>query len=358
MKYSIPFLPLSLLTLIMGNATAALPFIVETTSGLTTSGTTTNFSGGSWQGDGTVQTTVDVTDGLNNASGTGTAGNDNNDTLVTGFSGTGVFTINDFSINDSDRAALSALDFGATISVTLGGTGTADIILADQNDYDYNASAFEGFHIGNFNGVTSIDITLTYTQPLAMRNDSTDDLTSLERAPWLSAIGLIDEGSTFATDDYDVTLAYSNIYSSASTSGAFTAGIPADSTAYASTSLLTPVAGGVSFTSVDGFDGYITPGVSSTNNIFVKGFEYDPLLDANDTPSTADAVQFYATTVTFTITPDGDSGTPTSFDAGTKFSLSFDGDIHSNFSNIPEPASFSLLFIGGALLCFQRSRKC
>ncbi len=299
-------------------ASAVLPFTMSTNA-------TSVITGGSWVGNGAVQPNVSTT--------TFVTPNVDADVLVNDFTN-GSLTINPANLFPEPRINAAT---GVTHSVAVTG-GTADFRIANSNNFDlagarYNAVGLQGFS-GN---VTKFVWTMQYTLPMAGRNDSTTEKIT---RPLGAAFGLVATGSGLALTDFKVQLQLGGVSSASSSNGTFTPGVPSNAIPWASDGWDSPAAAGAtSFVSNDGFLGLIdllTLG-SGANFLMVKGYDVN---GSGNGYQSADADLVYATTLTFTV----EAAAGKTFQSGTIFTISMDGQQYANVNNaIPEPTAGVLL---------------
>ncbi len=309
-------------------ASAVLPFV------LTTNGSGV-ISGGSWSGNGTVQPNLSP----------GTFPPLDVDILVTGLS-SGALTIDPENLYPEPRINAAT---GVTHSVSLTG-GTGNLRIANSNNFDDGASKYNAVGLEGFSGVTKIVWTMTYTLPMAGRND---DVTSLSSRPIGGALGLVSAGSGLAVTDFRVELQLGGVSSTPTSSGTFTPGVPASAKPFGTAGWDALPAGTTNFVSANGFEGLVDLASVTTgvNFLMVMGYDYDGVGGY----SAADAPLVYAQSMTFTI----EAAPGKTFQADTIFTISMDGQQYSNLNNaIPEPTAGVLLglaTIGG--LIGWRSRR-
>ena len=283
-------------------------------------------SGGSWSGGGAGVLQADVVPGTSSG-GTTTPGNTG--VLVSGFSGTGTLTINQFA-----SGGRIGSDVTGTITTTLVG-GTADLIVANSNNFDGGANNFNSIQWGNFAGVTSLQVTVDYSEILAGRTFATPNL---GQAPILGAMDVISHGLGLTGADFQVTAEYSGLVSS-SDGVNFVNGVagynPRVSNEFGSVS-----AGQTSFTG----DSVGNPG---GHWLMLKGYD----VDGDGAYDADDSDKVYVDSVTFTITRDDGMA----FASDTQFNLSLDGEQFANLANaIPEPSAALLASLAGGLLLVRR----
>lgn len=315
------------------SAQAGFPFVV-------TSGSTGTVSGGSWTGSGTIA--PNITPGTTSATNSKIFVNDfGSGTLQISPGSLYPNTANVANLNDVNRVTSST---GVSHVITING-GTADLLLANTNNFDGGADKFNSVGLSGFSpGVTSISWTMTYTLPIAGRTSSP---TQLDSRPMGGALGLAATGG-LALNNFNVDLELENMYSTPVANGVFVSGIPALARPYASTSWGTTTGGQTTFHS-DGFTGLVPPGELSNNFLLVRGYDYN---GSGNGFTAADAPLVYTQSYTWTISLD--SGT---FAAGTQFVMSLDGQQFTNLNNVPEPTLIGLAAMGVGILVFVRRRR-
>jgi len=310
-------------------ASAVLPFTMSTNgSGV--------ISGGSWSGNGTIQPNVSP----------GTFPPLDVDVLVQDFT-SGTLAINAANLFPDTRINPAT---GVTHSVVLTG-GTGDLRLANSNAFDDGASKYNAVGLQGFLGVTKIVWTMTYTLPIAGRND---DPTSLSSRPIGGALGLVQAGSGLGLTDFNVTLQLGGVSSTPTSNGTFTPGVPANSIPFATAGWDSRPAGATNFVSADGFTGLIdlASASSGVNFLMVMGYDYN---GSGNGYTAADADLVYVESLTFTI----EAAAGKTFQAIKIFTISMDGQQYANVNNaIPEPTAallVGLTFVGG-LIGWRRRR--
>jgi hypothetical protein len=187
---------------------------------------------------------------------------------------------------------------------------------------------------------------------MAGRNDAT---TEKQSRPLGGALGLVATGSGLALTDFRVQLQLGGVSSASSSNGTFTPGVPVNAIPWASDGWDSPAAAGAtSFVSNDGFTGLInlTSVASGVNFLMVKGYDVN---GSGNGYQPADADLVYATTLTFTV----EAAAGKTFQSGTIFTISMDGQQYANVNNaIPEPTAGVLLGLAaiGGLLGWRRRR--
>lgn len=308
-------------------ARAVLPFDLSTNGSAI-------INNGSWVGNGTVQANLSAgnfdVDGLDI------------DTLVQDFSA-GTFTINPGHIYPPDRISST---LGASLSVSLTG-GTGDFEIANSNSLDGGNLMYDSVVLRDLAGVTAINMTLMFTNPIAGRTDNT---TPLGSRPIGGAVGIISPSPTLTASEINVTMQFLGVYSSSVADGPFVAGVPVGAIPFYSAAWDTYDPEQNLFTS-DGFSGLITTlGQDDTDLLLVRGYDFN---GSGNGYTAADAPLVYITGMTWTITPDAGN----TFAADTAFTVSMDGQQHGNLNVVPEPST--VLFAGLASLgvVFGRRRR-
>ena len=232
---------------------------------------------------------------------------------------------------------------GVDVAVSVLGGGSANLILRDQTNFDGGESKWDAIQFRGFSGnVTGLQITVTYTNPIAARGDQFSN--SLSSGPLSSALGLVSPGSQIA--DFDVTMSYGGIRTApdgmtAPTIGGTPVGLPITTAGFDGPF----TAGQTSFQALNGFTGTVTP---NENILMVKGWDSN---GDNDLRDADEAARTYVGTQTWTIVPDAANPNGPGFQTDTYLTLSLDG---AQFSNIPEPSSIFLALSGAALLMRRR----
>ena len=293
-----------------------------------------------------------VNPGTTGWSGTGTvvgpAGYDTTSgaTMISGFTGSN----NVLSMGEADGWGTTILDpTTATMTVSLGGTGSADIAINLSGPLvDGNRIAPSGFNVTNLQGnVTSVTVEINFSNPLAAafsgeipRNNS----------PFL--VG-------FRTQNYitptNFDAEYLGLRYTTSLGGAFVGGLPVgvDSVDMAQNSF--------DWGSDTSFSGISSNQVFQGVNLFdVDGSGAPYTAGVNNDGILQDAEQVYATGMRFTFTPG--AGDADGFLDGANFLFSLNGTQYvDSFANsltfVPEPSGAVLLSLGLCTVICRRRRK-
>lgn len=354
MKYNSDFFPRLLRRLFLAgvcvfgagipSSWAVLPYVVSnTTTGVLDPAHAT------WTGDGTVQGNL--------FPGTWTsAANTNKDVLVNNFT-QGTLTIKPGSLYPNPRVSTGQ---GVSISTTFTG-GTGDILVVNSTNYDDSATKYNSIGITDLQGVTQIQLTINFAQPIATRSDFTT--LNLDSFPVGAALGLVSTGSTagnpLGLTNFNVSMSYGEVYSDANDDGVFIAGVPSNAAPLISGGWVgsgtTPVYGvdGATSFSTGGFTGLINVlGAGDADFLMVRGWD----VSNNGTFSAAtEADLVYVSSLTWTISADPGM----TFAAGTEFTISMDGQQHANLNAVPEPSAWvlSMVACAGGLILWRR-RTC
>lgn len=330
---SLTFAPLRLLAavaLALGTATPALavfPFNWTTDSGGT-------ITGGSWSGDGTVQTGV--------APGTWTSGVIA-DIAVQQFS-SGSFVIDNMGGNvffPTNRLLTDPISATHTITLSGGPNASADLRLANTNNFDDGASFWNSIGLTNFTGdVESITWTIRFSELIAGRNDA---LGSAVNRPMGAALGLVNQGGA-QLNHFTVGLEFSEIWSAETLGGSFSLGVPGSAVPFAS-GTIGPVSPGQTSFSFTEFEGYAV----TANEQFGVVRGYDVTGGGYDA---TDAQLVYIQEMVWTITRTGGG----SFTNETLFVMSMDGQQYETVYLVPEPTRALLMAVALMALCLRRRR--
>lgn len=301
-------------------AMAVLPF-----SWVTDNSATPIITGGSWLGNGTLQPNLDPA-------------SKSAQIAVQDFS-SGSFVIDNIY---PGAGRLSTNPISVTHTITLTG-GTADLRLHNSSNDDGGTNLFNSTGLTDFQGVTEISWTIRYSEPIAGRADGfTGSGINLGNRPMGAALFLIEPGTSQGFDSFTVGMNYTDIFSAPTNTGGFTAGVPVGAVPLVE-GFNSPSAGATSFT-VDDF-------VNQNRKLLVRGYDYDGMGGL----TSADTELVYIREMTWTISPDAGKA----FLTDTLFTMSMDGDQHSNVGNvpIPEPSGSLLVALGGCLGLSYRRRS-
>lgn len=281
-------------------------------------------SDGDWTGNGTVQSNI------NPASTTAQI-------AVQNFS-LGSLFIENMGGNLYTSGRLLTDPVSATHSISLTG-GTADLRLHNSNNFDGGGSLFNSVGLTDFQGVTEISWTLTFSEPIAGRNDA---LAELLNRPIGAGLALITAGTGQSISSFTVDMEFTQIYHE-DTLNNFVEGVPSIAVPRQSTGFGAAVAGATSFTSTafSGLDQYL----------MLRGYD----IDGVGGYTAADAELVYMKQMTWTIRRDDNAA----FASNTLFTMSMDGQQYANVTEvIPEPTSVMLMagsLLGGCLLRRRRA---
>lgn len=284
-----------------------------------------NFVANTWAGDGAESFPVPGT-------------NPNSATRITGFT-SGSFDIPSSSLLQSRFLVPT----GVNVNYSVNGGGTANIVLANSTNFDAGANAWDGIRITNFSGVvSSVTITLTYTNPIAARDGFVGG--RVDSGPVGSALGLV----AGTLGDFNINTSFGGILTAPDALTQPTVGSPAG-LPNVSAPFLPVSAGDTSFTNPTGFAGLVPSpaGGLSTNFLMVDGWDGP---DPGTTRDDPDSPLTYITTQTWTIDPEG-----AGFTDSTDITISMDGQQYSNLL-IPEPSG-SLLALMGSMVLFLRRKR-
>ena len=286
--------------------------------------------GATWTGDG-VLPSGNLLPGTSTDSSPGNSG-----TLFDNFSGSGTLTPTNLITGNRLEAGASA-----SVQFTLNGAGaTGDLVVNNNSRFDGGANSFNSLGLTDLTGVTSIDVTVTYSQFVGGR-DFPAFATEFNKTPMIAATRLVTPGTGFTASDFTVTGTLDEVFTSADGTN-FVAGSAGITPTVTVPPFTAPSAGAVSATA-NSFD----PGNAATWLMF-KGFDVDGdgAFDADD------ADNAYARSVTYTITPTAQS----TFADDTLIVFSLDGQSYGNLSNVPEPSAALLSVLAlGALARRKRS---
>lgn len=319
----------------MTSSWAVLPYVISSSG-------TLNPARATWTGNGTLGTN------LFPGNWTGSAST-NKDIIVNNFS-SGTLTINPGSLYPNPRVSTGQ---GVSIAVAFTG-GTGDLLAVNSTNYDDSATMYNSIGITDLAGVTSVSITFNFVQPIAARSDFTT--VNLDSFPIGAALGLVSTGSGLGLTNFNTTLTYGQVYSDANDDGVFIAGVPGTASPLISGGWVgsgtTPVYGtpGATSFSSSQFTGLINVlGQGDPDFLMLRGWD----VSGNGTFSPAtEADLVYVSSLTWTITPD----IGMTFAAGTEFTISMDGQQHTNMPVIPEPSGWALAALGGMGLIAWRKR--
>lgn len=236
----------------------------------------------------------------------------------------------------SNRLLTNPISATHTISLT---GGTADLRLHNSNNYDAGGSLFNSVGLTDFQSVTAISWTIRFSEPIAGRDT---DLASLTTRLMGAGLALITAGTGQTTSSFTVGMNYSDIFSTPTSAGDFSAGVPTGAAPRQSGGFNTSTTGATGFTS-DAFTGL-------DQFLLVRGYDYD----GTGGFTAADAPLVYISEMTWTIRRDDNQALA----SDTLFTMSMDGQQYSNVIDvIPEPSS--VLLITGSILgaCLIRRRR-
>ena len=137
-------------------------------------------SGATWTGDGAINP-GNLVPGTSSTTSSGNSG-----VLFDGFTGSGTLT-------PTNLITGNRLESGANASIqfTLNGAGaSADLRLNNNSRFDGGANSFNSLGLTGFAGVTSVDVTVTYSQFVAGR-DNPDFADEFDKTPMLAGTRLI-----------------------------------------------------------------------------------------------------------------------------------------------------------------------
>lgn len=326
-------LPLGLLVLALTGhmASGALLFNDLATDG---SGNFINPGTTGWSGTGTVVGAA----GYNTTSGA---------TMISGFTGSG----NVLTMGAATGWGTTLLDTTtATMTISLGGSGSADIAVNLSGPGGLRPS---GFNVTNLQGgVTSVTVEFNFSTPLAAAFAEPVPRTN---SPFLAAFRT---QNTLTAADF--TAEYLGIRHTTSLDGPFIGGLPAGLTAADSIEMSNSAfdwGGGASFSGTSSnsnfaFEGVNLFDVDGSGGPYTTGVNNDSILQ--------DAEQVYATGMRFTFTP-GAGDADGLFD-GANFLFSLNGTQYQDtFANsltfVPEPSGAVLLSLGLCSVICRRRRK-
>lgn len=226
--------------------------------------------------------------------------------------------------------------------------GNADLMLANTSSSDRGRGKeyFNSVNLTGLEGVTKIDVTLSFNEPVAARKQA---LHILECLPLVGANGCWRAGEGLNEKDFNVTVTYRGTASSKD-GLSFTRGIPQDgepvvTKGFDARPIIAPT-----FLS-NGYTGLVVPGGGPVSKHFLTVRGYD--CDGQSGFTKADCELHYAKSIQWVITPG--KGT---FKDDTGFIFSMDGQQHANFLAVPatpEPAT-AVLGMLGALALLRRRR--
>ena len=228
--------------------------------------------------------------------------------------------------------------------------GTADLMVANTSSSDRGRGRnyFNSINLTGLEGVTKIDVTLSFNEPVAARKQA---LNILECLPLVGATGCWSAGEGLSEKDFSVTATYRG--TSSSTDGlSFSRGVPQNGTpviteGFDARPIIAPT-----FLS-NGFTGLVAPGGGPISDHFLTLRGYD--CDGKEGFTKDDCELHYAKSVQWTITPG--KGT---FKDDTGFMFSMDGQQHENFLTVPstpEPTTALLSTLGALALLGRRRRS-
>ena len=288
-----------------------------------------NVIGGSYSGDGTVQSNV-----------VAPAGGATGSFLFVDDASSGTVTVDSLPTPSQTRLSPGT---GVDFSFTFGG-GTGDVFLNDRNSFDGGANDFDGISLSGMSGVTSASVTIEYSNLHAARNFN---LTG-RSGPYFAGVILADPGEGLNAFDYNLVAELNGVVSS--TDGVnFSPGLDPSFTMIGSPEYDPASPGDTVFTADS------LPDIP-TGFLSIKGFDTNE--DGN--LSLGDLQNVYAESLTWTITRDDGLAFP----EGTRFLFSLDGQVYSNQEDataaaaaIPEVSGFFALSTLFMLSIFSRRRQ-
>lgn len=236
---------------------------------------------------------------------------------------------------------------GVTHSVSLNSGGTASMRLDNSARWDGGERLFNSIGLTNLSGVNEITWTITYTVPIATRND--DVRNSSDAGPLGAGLALIDAGGS-ALDNFRVTMQYGGVFSSApinGINGPYEPGVQANFEAITENGL-----------EVDSNDPTLfTAEEFEAIDLFLimKGWSTNGTVDDFAPAGANEAPLHYVTSQTWTITL-ADGG---DFGEDTIFVFSMDGAQY-HLNAVPEPATAAFLaaLAVAGFVVYRRRRRC